>query len=380
MSLTIPKGGHYKDYYTMVNVNGSMKKLRVQWDDKEKGWRQGGYIDESATFNSKSQETYLKPGDKIQFVYDVANPDGTPKGDYGQEAWGPVMTYDPSTYTMNTQVINVKGSDVLFPGTVTDTYGKTYTTPYFKMEPETKTMSAQDVSTGDFVIEKKDGSVKEDWELDDVSFLTYSYDAATNSYSSYSVETDAYNYVLADMGEITHYNENKKFGFRYDPAKKLFYVVDAQGVITARGFSAEELASIAAKTGLDYSRFLSVLEHIMNMSESGDSAQDQSEMLGNLYQELDILLYNLAGGGYVDEKDGEDYEMFRILVEIGAFGENDDDDDSSYEAYAYIDEDPDYDADTWGSDDSEGGSDDSDDSGESDESDESDDPDDPEDE
>ena len=88
----------------------------------------------------------------------------------------------------------------------------------------------------------------------------------------------------------------------------------------------------------------------MNLSETEEFTEEQSKMLAGLYNELDFLLYNIAGGGFADDPDGEDYEMFRILVELGLFDDDDDDDDDAAAYSGYIDTYADYDGSTWGSD------------------------------
>ena len=43
------------------------------------------------------------------------------------------------------------------------------------------------------------------------------------------------------------------------------------------------------------------------MSESDQFSDEQSKILAGMYNELDFLLYNLAGGGFADDPNGDEY-------------------------------------------------------------------------
>ena len=332
---SVENNHHYKDFYTMAMVNGEVKKVGIQWDGTAKTWNTYGYIDPTASFDSRTTETPFADGDRVQFLYDAVTSDGKPVSPGGVTAIYDEFTFDYDTLDIRTKEIETgEGVDLLFHGTVTDAYGKTYTTPYFKMEKGSDVITTEEVDGQDFVIEKSDSLQKEDWEITDSdSFLTYSYDDETNSYSSYDEFTNAYNVILADTGEFRHYNENRKCGFGYDPNKDTFYIVDESGDITGKEYTAEELAKDAAKTGRDYSDFYALLHYIAALTEDRGFEDSDYDLLeqAQLYDELDHFLDNIAGG-YVDGQDVDEYELYQELLEQGDFDEYPDYDENTWES------------------------------------------------
>ncbi len=155
-------GHYYKNYYTMAYVNDELKKLMIQWDSTDKVWNQYGYVDSDTELNGRSEMLSLQEGDTIQFAYDVSS-DGN---SVEQSKIYDAFDYEPDNFNIATQKIEPnEGTDIIFSGTVTDSYGKTYSTPYFKMEEGSNTVTAEEVNGGDFIIEKSEDAKQKAWEI-----------------------------------------------------------------------------------------------------------------------------------------------------------------------------------------------------------------------
>ena len=304
-------GHYYKDYYTMVKVNDDVKKMRIMWDATDKTWNQYGYADRNTQLTGRSETSEFKEGDKIQFVYDISD-DGK---SVRQDTVFDPFTYDSSNFTLKTQRIdNETGVDIMFHGTVTDAYGKTYTTPYFKMEEGTKRVTPAKVNGEANVIKKSKTPSKERWEISDPgSFLTCHYDEESNSYVSYNENTNAFNLILADSGEIVHFDENRQLGVHYDPETDRFHILDADGEVSDAAFTAEELAQFAAGAGSDYDTIFALLQRIIAISEKGEYTEEDNRLLAEMYRSFDNLLDSIVVG--YDDDDA--YESYYYMTESG---------------------------------------------------------------
>ncbi len=341
-------GHQYKDYYTMVKVNDEVKKMRILWDATDKTWNQYGYVDQYTQLDGRSETILLNDGDKLQFVYDISDDGKSVRQD---TIFNP-FTYDQNNFFIETKRINnEKGTDIMFHGTVTDAYGKTYTTPYFKMEEGTNRVAPTKVDGEVNVIKKSPTPSKEKWEISDPgSFLTYHFDEESNSYVSYNENTNAFNLILVDSGEIVHFNDNKQLGISYDPETDSFYLLDSNGELQDVAYTAEELAQFAAGTGGDYNTFLALLQQIIAISEKGEYSDEDNRLLAETYSSFDTLIDNIVGG-YVDGDEGvyeayydyydfgDDYDYYDFGDDYDYYGYDDDSDDY------YDDDDYDYDYD-----------------------------------
>ena len=189
--------------YTTAIVNGKDSKIDIAWNATAKKWEYYGYVDIDTSLSSKTQPKKFLTGDKVQFLYDV-----TKTGSSDLKA---ICLFDPITYTqsglsLETRFISLPGNDVLFYGTISDTYGKTIATPCFKVNPNSHKVSEEQVPGVDpEITPSKNMAASEKWVFDDDgadSFLSYYYDPATGTYESYSEETGVYNMMLESSGDV----------------------------------------------------------------------------------------------------------------------------------------------------------------------------------
>ncbi len=305
-------GDHTLGIYTIAEVNGKTSKLDIQWNATKKKWGCWGYIPVNDTMSTKTKAKPFVNGDKIEFFYDFVKSGADQLK--ATSLFEPI-TYNANTFKLETRTIDTKDNDVLFYGTLTDTYGKTLCTPYFKFDPTSPKLTEATVKGSEPEIKPSNDRSIEKWVLKDGgedSFLSCYYNPLSGAYESYNEETGAFNMIL-DTSDEVHYNEALGTGYYYDAESGLYYLMDEDGIIEgAEGMDAETFEEIFGVDPDDYDAFdlliASYYESIGEYSDNGGSGSSGgSEYHQNSYQESTDS-DNSGGGSDIDDDDDYDYD------------------------------------------------------------------------
>ncbi len=351
------KGKKYIDMYTFANVNGKECKLNIQWNATDKEYSYDGYIPADATIDGKTKYKGFVNGDEIQFVYDTTK-DGKKRT---TSTLFDSFIYDEDNYNIETKAINQPGDDVMFHGTITDAYGKTISTPYFKVGDNGNQVTVENVKGSEIEAVKSEEDNNEDWtfEDDNSSFLSCYYNPDSDSYESYDGETKAYNMILVESRDVIHFSENIGVGFFYDAGQNQFYLMDPNGNIDDEsGSDAAGFAASLAKNDDEFNKYLEIFEYISSI-KSSDDLHIEIQALENLYKEFDDIFSGLTNqssedASTQDSSAGENTASNAAGAAASSDGSDSDDTDIYYDeeddTYYYYDEDTDeiyeYDPDT----------------------------------
>ncbi|MBQ8006684.1 MAG: hypothetical protein IJ245_03520, partial [Lachnospiraceae bacterium] len=218
--------------YTLATVNGKDAKVDLEWNATDKTWKCWGYVDIDENLSTRVEPTRLQDGDTVRFFYDVTK---TGNSDIKPNYWFDPIIYTSDSFAVETKPISVTNADVLFYGTITDSYGKTISTPCFKYDPNSPKVTEEQVAGVEpEITPSKSLGESEKWVYEDGgqdSPLACYYNPASGAYESYSEDTGAYNMVFEQSGDVLHYNEVLKAGFYYSEDKGLYYLIDENGVV-----------------------------------------------------------------------------------------------------------------------------------------------------
>ncbi len=327
-------GDHLIYMYTTAEVNGKDSKIDIAWNATQKKWEYYGYVDIDTNITSKTASKRFMVGDTVRFLYD--------KTKTGSSDLTATYLFDPITITesglnLETRLISQPGSEVLFYGTITDTYGKTISTPCFKADPGSQSVTEEQVpGVKPEVTPSKNFAASEKWVFTDDgedSFLSYYYDPATGTYESYSEDTGAYNMIFETSGDVVHYNETLKVGFYYNDDEGLYYLLDSNGNIDITSAMDEEtFVLLFGSDADDFENFDAVIASL----DDGDDVSVE----GNVYDAGEAPVSTDAGSvsadAYVNDAivdtgsgyDFGDYDFGDNDSDYGDFDDSDPDDDA----------------------------------------------------
>lgn len=254
-------GDHLISMYTTALVNGEQSKIDIAWNATKKSWEYYGYVGINDNISSRTIPRKFTVGDTVQFLYDATK---TGSSDLQARCLFEPMTITTDGLKLETKPVNQPGNDVLFYGTITDTYGKTISTPCFKFDPASFKAEEEKVpGVEPEVTPSKNFSATEKWvyaEDGEDSFLSYYYDPETGAYENYNEDTGAYNMLVASSGEVIHYNEALKAGFYYNGDDGVYYLIDENGEIDETSAMDEEtFISIFGSDADDFENFDAVI-------------------------------------------------------------------------------------------------------------------------
>ena len=244
------------------------------------------------------------------------------------------ITYESDSFNVETKPISVTNGDVLFYGTITDSYGKTISTPCFKYDPNSPKVTEEPVAGVEpEITPSKSLGASEKWvykEGGQDSPLACYYNPASGAYESYSEDTGAYNMVFEQSGDVLHYNEVLKAGFYYSEDKGLYYLIDENGVVDEENAIDEDMFVLMFGADADdFDNFDVVIASFIDQDEEESAGFGTTDTSGS-YDAAPAATGSSSGSDQYDYGD-DDYDDDYGDDDYDDDYDDDDDDDYDYD-------------------------------------------------